>query len=97
MQSYRQRSIRVFVKNSRTANPPIFIPGVVPLGLSDSFEDQARKQNYISFFQQNRLDYAGCTHPYGTPALKMLQVGHPNGEMNTYWAACILRHRLEKG
>ena len=48
----------------------------------------AVKGHYIRFLQRNRIPAVDCAFEL-TEDMKVPGEGHPNGEMNTRWAACI--------
>jgi hypothetical protein len=61
-------------------------------------ENAQKKQDYLSFFSREQLNFVDCTHPkYDTPEMKVPVEGHPNGKLNTYWADCIMIYLDQEG
>ena len=46
------------------------------------------KSHYMNFSQAHNIRYINCVYP-STPEMRVAGEGHPNGKMNSLWAACI--------
>jgi hypothetical protein len=51
----------------------------------------AAKAHYVGFLQRHRIDFVDCAVPLGR-GMQVPGEGHPNGQANAVWAACIADH-----